>query len=392
MAKKVDHGARKHALLSASGASRWINCTPSPRLEENFADNTTSYAAEGTLAHEFAELGLRLAIKQISKKEYNASVSQFLKNPLYSDEMEDEVQKHIDYVLQQFTEAKRLTKDALLLIEEKVDLTYFIEDGFGTCDDVIIADGTMEVIDLKYGKGVRVSAEDNSQLKLYALGALRAHELMYDIHTVRMTIVQPRLDSISSWEMSAKDLNAWGEDIVKPKAELAYAGEGEQIPGEWCRFCKAKARCKALANQSMEIAKHEFADPMLLTDEELIEAYKIAPQIQDWINGISEYLLTEAINGKKWPEYKLVEGRSNRQWIDTEKVEEKLKENNFKESDFLVSKLAGITAIEKLVGKSNFGPLLNDLVVKPQGKPTLVPESDKRPEFGIAQAQFDFSD
>lgn len=390
---QVDHGTRKHALLSASGASRWINCTPSPRLEEQFTNVETSYAEEGTLAHEFAELGIRKAMKQLTAKQYKAQTDPLYKSPLYSDEMDEEVQKHIDYVLAQYTEAKRKTKDALLLIEEKVDLTYFIEDGFGTCDDVIIADGTMEVIDLKYGKGVKVSAEDNSQLKLYGLGALRAHELMYDIHTVRLTIVQPRLDNISSWEISAEDLNKWGEEIVKPKAELAYAGEGEQAPGEWCRFCKAKGRCKALAEQNLEIAKHEFADPQLLSDKELIEAYKLMPQLQDWINGVAEYLLHEAVhNNKKWPEYKLVEGRSNRMWANAEKVEAVLKENNFNEDEILVSKLAGITAIEKVVGKANFNTLLGELVVKPQGKPTLVPETDKRPAYGLAQAQSDFSE
>jgi hypothetical protein len=390
MAKKIDHSARKHALLSASGASKWINCTPSPRLEEQSEESTSSYAAEGTLAHEFAEINLKRDLKIISNKEWATVSTAFVADPLYSDDMEDEVQKHVDYVIQQFTEAKRKTKDALLLIEEKVDLTFFIEDGFGTCDVVIIADGVLEVIDLKYGKGVRVSAEDNSQLKLYGLGALRAHELMYDIHTVRLTITQPRMDSISSWEVKAKDLNSWGEEVVIPKAKEAFAGDGEQKTGTWCRFCKAKAKCKALANQNMEIAKHEFADPNLLTDEELIAIYKISSQVQDWLNGVSEHIFSEALKGKKWPDYKLVEGRSNRMLINLDKIEAILLENNFDKEAFTVSKMAGLGILEKLVGKSNFDELLGEHVIKPPGKPTIVPETDKRPEFGLNKAKEEF--
>jgi len=393
MAKEIiDHTARKHALLSASGASRWIACTASSRLEEQFENSTSSYAQEGTLAHEFAELGVRLALGQITQVEYDASVAPFLQNEFYTDEMESEVQKHIDYVLEQYTEAKRKTSDAIILIEEKVDLTYFIEDGFGTCDDVIIADRVLEVIDLKYGKGVRVSAEDNSQLKLYGLGALRASELMFDIKTVRLTIVQPRLDSISSWEISAEDLYKWGEEIVIPKAKMAYAGEGEQVPGSHCRFCKAKSRCVALANQNMEIAKLEFADPMLLTDEQLIEAYEKLPQVHDWLNGVAEYLLSEALKGKKWPTYKLVEGRSNRTWTNPTAIETTLLENGFdREKIMSEPKLLGITAIEKVVGKKQFPVLLDEFVVKPPGKPTLVHETDKRPEYNSnAQAAEEF--
>jgi hypothetical protein len=388
----IDHSVRKHALLSASGASKWINCTPSPRLEENFTEKDSPYAEEGTLAHEFAEINLKLQLKLLTKKEYKEIAAPFLENRFYSSEMEEEVQKHVDYVRQQFAEAKRKTKDAKLLIEEKVDLTFLIEDGFGTCDDIIIADGVLEVIDLKYGKGVRVSAENNTQLKLYGLGALRAFELMYDIHTVKLTIVQPRLDAISSWDISASELNTWGEEVVKPKALEAFAGEGEQTPGSWCRFCKAKARCKALATQSMEVAKHEFSDPKLLTDAEIIDVYEKSSQIIDWLNGISSYILSEALKDKKWPGYKLVEGRSNRVIVNPEKVEEVLEANLFEKDQFTNSKLKGLGDLEKLIGKSKFNLLIGEFIEKPPGKPTLVEESDKRPAFGISQAKADFGD
>lgn len=392
MGDAINHTERKHALLSASGASRWMNCTASARLEEGFQETASDYAAEGTLAHEFAELGLRAALSLIDPMDYPDLISALRDNDLYSDEMEEEVQKHIDYVLEQFTEAQRLTEGAILLIEEKTDLTYFIENGFGTCDVVIIADGVLEVIDLKYGKGVRVQAADNSQLKLYGLGALRAFELMYDIHTVRLTITQPRLDSISSWEITAEALNTWGEEVVKPKAKEAYAGEGEQVTGDWCRFCKAKARCKALAKESLEIARLEFSDPMLLDDSELLEAYGQADRIIDWLNGVGAYVLAEANKGKKWEGYKLVKGRSNRIWSSAEKVEALLLKDGFKKEDILISKLAGIGAIEKLTGKAKFETLLSPVVMKPPGKPTLVPESDKRPALGVEQAKTDFAD
>ena len=388
---KAKHEDRNHAVLSASGASRWLNCTPSARLEEQFQEeNTSAYAAEGTLAHEFGELNLRLAIHEIDEETMLKQAAELEKSPYYSDEMDLEVEKYTTYVMEQLNAARAKVPGALLLIEQKVDLTAFIQDGFGTNDSIIISDGTMEVVDLKCGKGVRVSAEDNSQLKLYGLGALLEHELTFDIHKVRLTIVQPRLDAISSWEISAEDLRAWGEQEVKPKAKMAYAGEGEQAAGHWCKWCKVKARCKALAEKNMELAEHDFADPELLTDEELIDIYAQMPQLQDWVNAVATYLLDEALKGKQWPGYKLVEGRANRKWLDESKVATTLLDNNFSADNFMVSTLAGLTAIEKLVGKKDFPVLLGGLVIKPQGKPTLVPESDKRPAMGIKQAKKDF--
>lgn len=389
----VDHGSRSHALLSASGSSRWLNCTPSPRLESEFENTTSSYAEEGTLAHEFAELNLKLQLNLISKREYNKLIKPFKANEYYSSDMEEHVQKHVDYVIQQYTEAKRITEDAVLMIEQKVDYSEYVEEGYGTCDDTIVADGVLEVIDFKYGKGVKVYSEENTQGKLYGLGAYLENSLLFDIHTIRITIVQPRLDHISSWEISVEDLIKWAEDEVRPKAKMAFAGEGETKAGSWCRFCKVQSRCRTLAEQNLQVAKKEFQDPNLLTDEELIENYKLFPQIQAWTKSVSDYLLKEALAGKDWPEHKLVVGRSNRVWVDPDKVESKLKAKRFKKPDYMTTpKLLGITAIEKLVGKGKFYEVLGDLVDKPQGKPTLVHESDKRDPYQVTDARSDFAD
>ena len=389
--KEVNHSERAHALLSASGASRWINCTPSPRLEEGFKNESSSFAEEGTLAHEFAELNLKYYAGTSTKKEWVESTKPFMQNSFYSPEMEDFVQKHVEYVLDQFAEAKRKTPEAILLIEQKVDITHLIEEGFGTCDVIIIADGTLEVIDLKYGLGVRVSAEDNSQLKLYGSGALEAYDLMYDIHTVKLTITQPRMDSISSWEISAENLRRWGEEVVKPKAQRAYAGGGEQVTGEWCKFCKASPRCKAQADKALELAKLDFAEPMLLTDAQLIDIYGQSPQIAKWLTTVTDYLYKEALAGKKWEGYKLVDGQNRRGWTDEDKAQ-RILSTEYDEHHYLTTKLKGIGDIEKLVGKKVFPTLLGDVVAFKKTSPSLVPESDKRPALGIDQAKANFAD
>lgn len=393
MGESVDHADRKHALLSASGASRWLNCTPSARLEEKFDESTQSvYAAEGTLAHEFGDINLRFKSKQIAKKVFDAEIKKLRKDKLYSDEMEGEVDKYVTYVMETFRVAQKQTKDAVLLVEEKLDFSHLVEQGFGTGDSCIIADGVLDIIDMKYGKGIRVDAEENAQLKLYGSGALRDFELMYDIHTIRLTIVQPRLDHISSWDISVDQLIKWGENVVKPKAEKAYSGDGIQQAGEWCKWCKVKPMCATLAAKNMKLAQYDFKDPHLLTDKQLIEVFKQQPMLVDWVNAVSEHILNEALKGKIWPGYKIVEGRSMRKWLDEQKVVESLLENKFTADKFMVSKLAGIPAIEKLVGKKDFVPILGELVVQPPGKPTLVPEADKRPAMGIEQAKQDFKD
>lgn len=390
---EVNHESRKHALLSASGASRWLNCTPSARLEEKFQQSDSSvYAEEGTLAHEYAELTLRYTYEGLGRKVYNAEIAELKKHKLYTPEIETETDKYVAQVIDIFDRARKRTKDAKLLIEQRLDFSHLVEKGFGTGDVCIIADGVLDIVDLKYGKGVRVDAEGNSQLMLYGSGALRAFEMLYDIHTVRLTIVQPRLDHLSSWEVTAKELEGWGEELVKPKAALAYKGEGEQVAGDWCKFCKAKAMCKTLAEKNMELARHDFEDPHLLSEETLLEVFKQQPMLVDWVNSVADYLLKEAINGKQWEGYKLVEGRSNRKWLDEERVINTLTAQGYKLPDFTSTKVKGLGDIEKLLGKSKFN-ILDHLIIKPPGAPTLVPVTDKRPAIGgVEQAKNDFEE
>lgn len=389
---EVDHSSRAHALLSASGASRWLNCTPSARLEEKYQESKQSvYAEEGTLAHEFGQLNIQFAVGHITAKTHGTEIKRLRKHKLYSTEMEPEVQKYVDYVIETYNVVKQTCPDAILLIEERLDYSHLVEGGFGTGDICIIADGVLYVIDLKYGKGVQVDADENSQLKLYGCGALRKFEMLYDIHTIQLVIVQPRLDHISEYQLSADALNAWGEEIVKPKAALAYKGEGNQIAGSWCKFCKVKAMCKALANQNTQLAKHDFADPNLLSDEELIAIYDQIPMLVDWANAVGEHILATALKGKQWPGHKVVEGKSNRKWLDEEKVKNNLFDIGYTETEYLNIKLKGIGDIEKLVGKKTFPELFGAYVIKPQGAPTLVPIADKRPALGsVEQAKNDF--
>lgn len=382
-----------HAKLSASGAKRWMSCTPSVALEEQFPESSSAYADEGTFAHKLAELIINYNLHNMKKAEFNKQFEALKKNPLYNQEMQDYIDDYIRQVWEFQNEAKALCKDYIVLTEQKLDFSEYVEDGWGTGDVVIIADKMLHVIDLKYGKGVGVSAEDNPQLRLYGIGALAAFDMLYDIETVKMTICQPRLEMTTSEELSVEDLKAWGENEVKPKAALATAGEGEFVVGDHCRFCKAKAICRARAEYNLELTKMEFSMPELLTDEEIGEVLRKAEQLANWVTDITEWALAEAINGKKWEGWKLVEGRSNRKYSDEIKVADTLKTAGYDEAVLYEKKLYGITAMEKLVGKKNFESLLNELIIKPQGKPTLVPLTDKRPEISSAQsAQDDFKE
>lgn len=383
---------RKHAVLSASGAYRWLACPPSARLEEQFAETTSAYAEEGTLAHALAELKLRLYLKQITTKEYAKQTHEIKKSEFYSTSMLDYIESYASIVMEKVNEAKARSADAVVLLEQKLDFSDWVPEGFGTGDVVIISDGVLEIIDLKYGKGVPVSAEDNAQMRLYALGALAAFDALYGIKIVRMTIVQPRLDSVSSDEITAEMLYWWADTDLIKRAQLAWEGKGEFQAGEHCRFCRARFNCRARAEANLELAKMEFKKPELLTDEEISEVLKQADELRAWVSDVFDYALVQARDhGKKFKGWKLVEGRSVRQYADEGKVTETLLKAGYKEEQIYEKKLWGITAMEKLLGKTLFNELLGGLVIKPAGKPTLVPESDKRPEINsITAAVADF--
>lgn len=379
----MEHAKRKHALLSASSASRWLACPPSARLEDKVEDVTSTFAEEGTLAHELSETEIRFALGIINKRQYNAAKRKIENNPLYSDEMPEEVAKYVDYCLDAVAAAKLAhgAENVLVSVEEKIDLREYIEDGFGTGDFNIVADDVLDVTDLKYGKGVKVSAKDNAQLMLYGLGLLFKYSLSFDIKTVRLSIVQPRLDNVSTFEISAEDLVKWGESVIRPAAALAYAGLGDTTPGIHCQFCKVKSTCRALANQNLELAKHEFKDPPLLSEEELLDVYGKIDLLTTWASSVAAYILSEAKLGKNWPGYKLVEGRSNRAIKDEETLRAKL-EDLFDKSKFINEKLKGIGDLTKALGKENFAKYVEPFLVKPPGAPTLVVIDDPRPAMG----------
>lgn len=389
--ERQEHSSRSHALLAASRASRWMNCPPSARLEEKMDESTPSkYAEEGTLAHELAEVMLRGRFRLLPADDCTKEVRRLKKNPLYSDEMKTYLDVYLDYVTEQYRVAIQSTPDAVISLEERLDFSRWVEQGFGTGDAIVIADGVMEVIDLKYGKGVEVFAERNPQLMLYGLGALEVFDMLFGIKTVKLTIVQPRQERIDSWSISSEDLYIWGDDEVKPKAALAYEGKGETKCGHWCRWCRVKPLCAKMAETNLDLARDEFKEPQLLSDDRLVEVFTQLPMLKDWAESVAEYLLKQAIAGKEVPGYKVVEGRTQRKWADEAQVREILSVDH-DPSEFTVTKLAGIPAIEKLL-KKDFQPLLGDLVVIPQGSPTLVPLSDKRPAMnGLSQAKAEFS-
>ena len=393
----IKHSTRAHALLSASGASRWLNCTPSAKLEDEYGERkSSSYAEEGTLAHELAELYLSKDLFDMSDEVFDSKLEEIMSHKLFNEEMLDCVPIYTDYCSEEFISAKASSNLAIMEIEQRLNLTEFIPDSFGTADCIIIKDDVMQVIDLKYGKGVPVYADWNKQLMLYGLGALRKYDTMYDISEIVLTIVQPRLNNISSWQISVDDLLEWAHSELKPKAEMAFAGEGELNSGEWCKFCAVKNRCRKLYEQQMELAKFEFANPDFLTDEEIASIVERAPKFTEWANSILEYAQEKAITeNKEWPGLKLVEGVSRRKWSAEDAIIAQTlfaKMPQLSEDDIYDMKLKSITSIEKLIGKKRFAEQFNELTVKPQGKPSLVSISDKRPAMGNDQAKLDFSE
>lgn len=403
-----------HALLGASSAHRWLECTPSARLEEslNLPDEGSPYAAEGTAAHEYAELELSYRLGEINRRSYAGRLRKHKATEWWGPEMEEAVGDYASFVVELAEELRAEGKTPYVYLEQRVDYSGFVPGGFGTADAVILSDGEIHVIDLKYGKGVPVSAEGNPQLRLYALGAALAYMDLFDFDTVHMTIVQPRLGSVSSDSASLDGLLDWAESYVKPRAAMADAGEGELRPSEGaCRWCKAKAVCRARAEESLKAACEDFSldslpespdeadlslpPPELLTGEEIAELLPVLPAIEAWARDVQGWALAEARDrGARFPGYKLVEGRSNRRIVQPGAAMDALAMEGYAASDYQKpAELAPIGRLEKLLGKARFAEVLGAYVDKPAGKPVLVPESDKRPEIDPAEsAAADFAE
>lgn len=370
------HENRTHAVLSASSSKRWLNCTPSAKLNARIPDITTEYAKEGTDAHELAEYKVNqlLGIRTDNPTE---------NLDYYDQEMEDCTDSYAQYI----SEVISKYSDPIVMVEQRLDFSRYVPDGFGTGDCIIVADDVLTVIDFKYGKGVAVEAEHNPQMMLYALGALEMFSILYDINEIKMAIFQPRIENISEFSMPLSDLLNWAENELKPKAEFAAKGEGEFCAGEHCRFCKVKAACRKRAEYNLAIAKYEFAPPNMLEDSEIEMILERADALTAWAADVKEYALSEALKGRKWNGYKVVEGRSNRKYTDEKAVVSAVKAAG--KGPYSEPKILGITEMTKMLGgKKKFDELLSKYVCKPQGKPTLVPESDKRKEWSSAENDF----
>ena len=371
----------RHAVLSASSSHRWLNCSPSARLEQEFEDRETEAAAEGTAAHALCEHKLRRALKLQSRRK---PISRY-----DSDEMDMHTDSYVQFVLETLAEVRRHCADPLINIEQRLDFSCYVPDGFGTGDCIIIGDKIMHIIDFKYGQGVLVEAEHNPQMMLYALGALCLFDSLYDIEEVAMTIYQPRRENISTWTIPVAELKTWAENELVPKARLAYEGKGEYRPGPWCTFCKAAVKCRARAEEKLRLAQYEFARPPLLTDSEIEDILGKLDDLTRWAEEIKTYAQDDALNhGKQWHGYKVVEGRSIRKYSNEDAVVEAANAAGY--HDIFRKTLLPVTEMEKLMGKQEFQSILGGLIIKPAGKPTLVPSSDKRP--AITKANIDFKE
>ena len=372
----------KHALLSASGAHRWLECTPSAQLELQFPQSTSEYAEEGTAAHELCELTARYWLGEISEAEYENQRDELAKGKYYNAEMQECANDYAKFVAEKTAAARETCEDAFTALEVRVDFSKYVKDGFGTGDCIIVSDNVLEIIDFKYGKGVRVEAAGNPQMKLYALGAYLEYNTLFDIDSVRMTIFQPRLSGVqSSDEITVKELLEWAEKYVKPRAKLAYKGEGEFAPSEEvCKFCRAKAQCKARADKNLKLFD-EAPDVLLLTPEDAGKILEQAGDIQSWLADLESLVSFTLLAGQPVEGWKMVEGRSNRRFADELKVVDAMKAAGYDESLLYERKLITLTQMEKDFGKKAIAETLGELIVKPQGKPTLAPAKDKRPEF-----------
>ena len=371
-----------HARFSPSASKRYLNCPPALRLEEQFADEESIYAAEGSAGHALAEHLIKKYLKQRTKR----PVSDY-----YSDDLLEAVDEYVAYVIEQLEAAKQECAIPIFSVEQRVDVSEYVSECFGTADMMIVTEKKVHIIDLKLGRGVPVYAQENPQLMIYGLGVLLIAEMLYDIETVEMTIVQPRLEILSSWELEAEKLKAWGEEVLRPKGAMALVGEGEYAAGDWCRFCKARNTCRARAESFLKLAQKEFAPPPTLSDEEIGEVLKVADELSKWAADVYAYAQDEAVtHGKEWKGFKLVEGRSNRKYTDEQEVIAAASAAGY--TDIFKRSLIGISEMERLMGKKKFATILGPYVYKPQGKIILVPESDKREAIHKTTAAADFQE
>lgn len=376
-----------HAILSPSSAERWLACTPSPRMEEGYDDQSSSFAEEGTLAHALAEVHLR---HHDDKKALSSALKKLKKDPLYEkyycDEMDEHARGFADFVLEQCTD------DYVLEVEQRLDLTKWVPEGFGTGDAIVVKDGILNLNDLKYGRGVKVSAVENKQLMIYALGCIEKYGWVYDFHTVRLNIYQPRLNNISIWRISVEELLKWADEELAPRADMAFSGEGEHVPGTHCRFCKAKADCRALADFSLELAKEEFREPAKLSVEEKAEILPKLDILEMFIKALREDVYATLLGGGTVPGYKLVKGRSTRVYTDVDAIRAELHKHGFTDDQINTPPkeptLLPLTALEKVLKKKTFTEIVGPFLSIKEGNPAIAPESDPRDEYSAVENDF----
>ena len=391
MTADINHAERAHALLSASASHRWLACTPSALLESEVPDTASEFAKEGTLAHEFCDLKLRLYTGDIKESTYKRNISKLRKDELYQKEMEEYADDYFVYVME------KLTDTAVLTPETQVDFSEYVPEGFGTSDAIIIDDGKMTIIDFKYGKGVEVSAVDNPQLRLYSLGALHTFSMIYNINTIDMCIYQPRIGNISEDSITVDELLEWGENTVKPAAALAFKGEGQRVAGDHCKFCKIQSECLAMYAYSMSVVSDYFDieepetwDKEKLRPEDYASILSKAKAVKAWLGAIEDYCIEHVLSRElKVPGYKIVEGRSIRKFTDVDKAIAEIVATGYDESTLYERVPLSLSKMEKMVGKAHFQELVGLFIEKPKGKPTIVVETDKRPEYTPAD---DFED
>ena len=367
-----------HALLSASSSYRWLNCPPSARLCADEKETVSDYALQGTDAHTLCEYKLKKLLGIVCKDPTNDL-------SYYDSEMECCAEDYASFCFSVCEEVKNTCKDPIVLIEQRLDFSQYVPEGFGTGDCVIVGDGTLHIIDYKHGKGVEVSSDHNPQMMCYALGALILFDGIYDIIDISMSIFQPRRDNISTFSMKKEELYNWAETVLCPTAKLAFDGKGEFKAGEHCRFCKVKAVCRKRMEYNLELAKYDFEMPAMLENAEIAFILSKADELVSWVTDVKEFALQQAVSGTHYNGFKVVEGRSNRKFTDEALVSEIVQNAGY---DPYEKKLLGITAMTSMLGKKKFEELLGDHVYKPHGKPTLVSEKDKRPSFSTADEDF----